>query len=40
MNRFDSRGMEANTLDADPGFVTGYRLVLAQGVVKSDSTRP
>lgn len=27
-------------IDADPGFVTGYRLVLEQGMVKSDRARP
>jgi hypothetical protein len=27
-------------VDADPGFVTGYRLVLENGVVKSDHARP
>lgn len=27
-------------IDADPGFVTGYRIVLEQGVVKSTTARP
>ena len=27
-------------VDADPGFVMGYRIVLEQGVVKSDTARP
>ncbi|MDX6690959.1 MAG: hypothetical protein QOG15_2416 [Solirubrobacteraceae bacterium] len=27
-------------IDAGPGFVTGYRLVLKQGIVKSDRARP
>ncbi|MEA2193280.1 MAG: hypothetical protein QOI73_3401, partial [Solirubrobacteraceae bacterium] len=27
-------------LDADPGFVSGYRLVLGQGVVPRDTARP
>jgi hypothetical protein len=27
-------------IDAEPGFVMGYRIVLEQGVVKSDTARP
>ncbi|HEY1538288.1 MAG TPA: hypothetical protein VGF63_02740 [Solirubrobacteraceae bacterium] len=27
-------------LDADPGYVTGYRLVLEQGIVDGDTVRP
>jgi hypothetical protein len=27
-------------LDAEPGFVMGYRIVLERGVVKGDTARP
>jgi len=27
-------------IDADPGFVMGYRIVLEQGVIKRDAARP